>query len=126
VNDQKPSLAIKKLSNGTDEDNLKVTILPLENGHQQVAGKFLGKFKIISGETNPLLAIRYYLKDKEPRLDERFLGPKIKKVNEFYPVELDIFPKLKNMDIDSITIELFEGNHTLYVKELHYQPVRLK
>jgi hypothetical protein len=122
----KASLAIKTLTNASDDDNLKATIFPLENGHQQVAGKFSGYFKIVSGETNPLLKIHYYIKGQEPRIDERFLGPKIKKVNEFYPIELDVFPKLKNLEIDSIGLELFEGNHTLYVKEIHYQPVRLK
>lgn len=107
------------LSNGNYDDDLNVVFTVAEKDRESYFGALVkGEFRLVTPTTNPCLHTMYFKNGDTIRDDRFFIGPRIPEVNVYHAVSLEIYPRMKGKDFDSIKVELDEGNNLLYARNL--------
>lgn len=72
---------------------------------------------LLNPETNPIFETVIYKNGQELKKYNQFVGVQIDQVRKWEKVLLDIDPKVKMNDFDSISIRFFEGNRMVKAKD---------
>jgi len=82
-------------------------------GGEFIGAKISADVQIISPETNPIFETTLFKDGAELKKYNQFVGVQIDEVNKWQTVHLDIDPKVKLNDYDSLSIHFFEGNRSV-------------
>ncbi len=102
------------------EDDPKITVRSRKETDSLKFAAFLLNLsvKIGSSGTTPSALIQYYRAGQIIQGKEIYYGSKIPLVDQWCKVRLELFPKLRWQDFDSVSVQLLEGNTFIHYKSL--------
>jgi hypothetical protein len=113
---QKDSLYSGKIYGDEPIIGKSLKYLSPQYGDGFIGAKVRADVKIVFPETNPIFETALYKNGVEIKKYNQFLGVQINAVNKWQTVNLDIDPKVKLNDYDSLSIRFFEGGKRVYAR----------
>lgn len=114
-----PQHRMFKLLGDDLSDNPMLTIVSdpkLSGGY--FGAEIHGSVYLYSGDSNPSFGVRYYKDEKMIRENRFFVGQFISHPETLSPVTIQVYPKLRYADFDSVEIQFDEGNTFTGVSDL--------